>query len=514
MVRAAGVQRRRHRPAAPESAAAFPVEHAPARILELQRACGNQAVARLVTQRRTLQRVILGPERKDIWTTEIAERVSKETDAPLKDKIQKLHGHAKEVVVSGYDDLVARVHAGEFDELLAGTRVVRVGRHQFEISATKVTTTRDLAHRLAGAASVDVDRLERALSNNDVAQFNRDEPLSSKALEEFLNKQFKPEPVIDVDGLARRLLQEKGLDSTLDALVARMRAALQPDDVRKYNEGDGLGKKANNLLTDSGVMSLRLLQDDLLLRPWLRDMYELGGDETAVGLELSTPEEANTRLELGHLDRVTAKKKGTNLAIGAIRDSLVKSSGPIAFTLVGHVNFGGKDASGWTVGGLTAATIADALFQGLQLAAEDAELAQLNLLSCGTEQFARILLGELKTRNVHVYLCTAFLDEIPVNPGPLGAPQQDFLYAGDADAYRRREAQNIGSSVSFIKPTGHGKDLRAFAEQRLSRILVKAFLETFPLAPMTPPPEVLALIAAYALPDRPTAQEMNKLRRD
>ena len=65
-----------------------------------------------------VQRKLVGPEKKNIWASEIAARVADLPEGELRNKIHVLHSIDNEIEVRDFADLQRRVEAGEFDKLI------------------------------------------------------------------------------------------------------------------------------------------------------------------------------------------------------------------------------------------------------------------------------------------------------------------------------------------------------------------------------------------------------------
>jgi hypothetical protein len=240
-----------------------------------------------------------------------------------------------------------------------------------------------------------------------------------------------------------------------ELLIPHIADLLTDNDLQSLANGTAIQNKrlSSRLKNQHG---LRLHADDLAIRPWLRSMYGIAGPENSAVLSLGTtaPEAANLEDELG-IKPVHVKKGASHAAraaVDAIKNSLDGLAGRMSLTICGHIAYNDSpDPADWTLAGFSIDSLAATLQQALAEVEEGSTLAQLNLLSCGSEHFGRALFNALEKEGVVLSLMTAIRDEIPITPGPKGAQRPLYLFAGDYDDESSEKSRNILKAVVGFK---------------------------------------------------------------
>jgi hypothetical protein len=256
------------------------------------------------------------------------------------------------------------------------------------------------------------------------------------------------------------------------------------------------------------IAQAKLEQDFALIVPWLRDMYGTdaapGAAPSSVALALGTTvPEANQVRDVFGLAPVHVKKgnDARRMAIQALRDCFDEIAGRMSVTIIGHIAYNGSaNPRDWTCAGLTVEELSESLREAVRAGVHaGSEFWKLNLLSCGSEQFAVELYRSLLAQSCAPRLMTAIRDEIPITPGPARAQQFRYLFAGDK--YNELvNAQNILTSVRGVSGDAP-PDLYRYVFMRMRQILGPLLTNA-----------VADLVTRYMLPAPSDEADMQALR--
>ncbi|OAS14705.1 hypothetical protein A8708_23690 [Paenibacillus oryzisoli] len=263
---------------------------------------------------------------------------------------------------------------------------------------------------------------------------------------------------------------------------------------------------------------LELQMDDLLTRPWLRDMYGIHDKETesrpnhsVLSLNTTVPEANNLKDEL-NVKKVNHVKKSNKDNSAEIRDLITSCmddiAGDMSVTLCGHINYNkSENPEDWTLAGLNIETLVGYLEKAVEEnVGELKTFAQLNLLVCGSEKFAEHLFLTLTKLDAAPKIMTAIRDEIPITPAPRGAQKFQYMFSGDYEDESAGRGENLLNSVLKLEMNESGEMKKSNMQKHVIDKMREIAIETLKHN------SIIDNITQYMLPETPTMEKLNTVR--